>query len=91
MYVVTNKKTNVIMEMGEKMDYMSNGYPRLVNENIAFPTWMVFVNGEEAVDPKIPDTIVVPDEVEPAKWCYSREKDFYLNPNYKEVEAEVKE
>lgn len=74
MYLITTKDDNRIMMMGEVLDYMSNGYPRLVNENVAFPTDMV--NVYEASE--------VPQEIKIEKYCYTEAKGFYINPNYVE-------
>lgn len=94
MYVITVKPTeqhgkgeNRILMMGERMDYMSNGYPRLVDENVAFPSFMVNVNGEpvpegETADKPLPEGVEVPEGVEPEKWCYTKEQGFYENPDY---------
>ena len=98
MYVITAKPTeqhekgeNRILMMGEEMDYMDNGYPRLVKENVAFPSFMVNVNGEpvpdgETSDKPVPAPIAVPEGVEPEKWCYTKAEGFYLNPDYEEPE-----
>lgn len=74
MYVITSKTDNAVLGMGETIDYMSNGYPRLVNENVAFVTEQVNVNEVESV----------PEEVVADKYCYTTEKGFYLNPDWKE-------
>lgn len=76
MYLITVKEdnSNRIMMMGEALDYMSNGYPRLVNENVAFPDWMVNVH----------EVSEVPSEVIPEKYCYTEADGFYINPNWVE-------
>ena len=74
MYLITIKDDNRLMMMGEALDYMSNGYPRLVDENVAFPTEMVNVH----------EVSEVPSEVIPEKYCYTVEQGFYLNPDYVE-------
>lgn len=76
MYVITGKTDNVVIGIGESLDHMSNGYPRLVNENIAFVTEQVNVNEVESV-PKGNIT---------NEYCYTAERGFYLNPNWKEPE-----
>lgn len=74
MYLITVKEdnSNKILMMGEALDYMSNGYPRLVNENVAFPDWMVNVH----------EVSEVPSEVIPEKYCYTEADGFYINPNW---------
>ncbi|MDV3426735.1 MAG: hypothetical protein LIR50_06035 [Bacillota bacterium] len=72
MYVITNKEDNKLINMGEKLDYLENGYPRLINEKVAFPTGLVNVYevGE------------IPEGVEAEKYCYTAEDGFYRNENY---------
>ena len=74
MFIITVKEdnSNRIMMMGEHLDYMSNGYPRLIDENVAFPTEMVDVHEVESV----------PSEVMPEKYCYTESDGFYINPDY---------
>lgn len=74
MFVIVEKNKNIIMNMGNKLDYMDNGYPRLIEENIAFPTEMVNVLEIETI----------PEEVVPARYCYTAEDGFYANPDWKE-------
>lgn len=74
-YIITVKEDNRILAMGRELDYMDNGYPRLIEENVAFPIQLVNVYGP----------VAVPEEVEPEKYCYDG-TDFTLNPNYKEPE-----
>ena len=74
-YVIAVKSDNRILAMGAKLDYMDNGYPRLVEENVAFPTELVNVYG----------LVEVPEEVVPEKYCYDG-NEFTLNPNYEEPE-----
>ena len=77
MYLITLKDDNRLMMMGEALDYMSNGYPRLIDEDIAFPTDMVNVH----------EVSEVPLEVIPEKYCYTESEGFYINPNWVEPDA----
>lgn len=54
----------------------SNGYPVLIEENVAFPPETV----------NIYQNVEVSDEVKtnPSKYCYTEEKGFYVNPDYVE-------
>ena len=54
----------------------SNGYPVLIEENVAFPPETV----------NIYQNVEVSDEVKsnPSKYCYTPEQGFYKNPNYVE-------
>ena len=74
-YIITVKEDNRILAMGLHLDYLDNGYPRLIDENIAFPDTLVNVYGP----------VKVPEEVEPEKYCYDGEE-FTLNPNYEPEE-----
>lgn len=70
-YVITAKSDHRIFAMGNQMDYLDNGYPRLIEENLAFPTQ--FANAYGPVE--------VPDGVKPEEYCYDGEQ-FFPNPNY---------
>lgn len=74
MIVITAKETDVFIAQGEHLDYMDNGYPRLVDENVAFPTEMVNVF----------EGVTIPSGVEPNKYCYTESEGFTENPNYVE-------
>lgn len=78
MYIITDKKKNTIIGIGQEMDYLSNGYPRLIEENTAFVTEQV----------NISEVATVPDEVEEEKYCYTAEKGFYPNPDWVEPETD---
>ena len=76
MFVITTKEDMgyIILRIGEILDYMSNGYPRLVNENVAFVKENVNVH----------EVSEVPSEVIPEKYCYTEADGFYINPNWVE-------
>ena len=74
MFIITGKEDNVIINSGESLDYMSNGYPRLTDKNIAFPDWMVDVHEVDSI----------PDDVVEGKYCYTKADGFYLNQNWVE-------
>lgn len=59
-YIITAKTDNLILMMGRRLDYMDNGYPRLIEENVAFPTEIVNVYGPT----------VVPEGVRADEWYY---------------------
>lgn len=77
MYIITAKDGFDIMGIGNALDYMSNGYPRLINENIAFVSDIVDVYNLETVPPY----------VEAEKYCYTKADGFYPNPNWHEPSA----
>lgn len=54
----------------------SNGYPVLIEENIAFPTDSVNIYQNIAVSEEIKNNQY--------KYCYTEEQGFYENPNYVE-------
>lgn len=72
MFVITTKEENIVIAFGELIDYLDNGYPMLVNENIAFP--IDYVNVYEIEE--------FPEEIIDGKYCYTSEKGFYDNPNW---------
>lgn len=74
MIIIVNKTDHVFMAFGKKLDYMSNGYPRLIDENVAFPTEMV----------DIYENVTIPEGVEPNKYCYTPADGFTVNSNYVE-------
>ena len=74
MYVITDKKLNVVIDLGETLDYMENGYPRIVEKNVAFPVEMVDVYEVEDIA----------EGICPIKYCYTNLDGFYLNPSYSE-------
>lgn len=74
MYIIVRKEDNVILGLGKTLDYLDNGYPRLVEEDVAFVS--------DAVNVFEVDSI--PEGVEPVKYCYTKAEGFYINPNWKE-------
>ena len=80
MFIITEKLQNIILMFGEQLDYLSNGYPRLIDKNIAFPT--------ESVNVFEVDNIA--DNICPHKYCYTTEKGFFENLNYVSPEEAMK-
>lgn len=74
MFIITGKEDKMILNTGEALDYMSNGYPRLTDKNIAFPDSSVDIHEVESI----------PDGVTEGKYCYTKEDGFYLNPEWVE-------
>ena len=81
MYIITSVKQNHIIMMGESLDYLDNGYPVLLEENISFIPNEVVVNEVENI----------PVDIEPYKHCYAEEKGFYPNPDYVEPKPYTQE
>lgn len=72
MYIITTKFTYVISGMGNRLEYLENGYPCLTEENISYVV--------DSFD--IHEVSEVPSEVILGKYCYTEEQGFYLNPNW---------
>ena len=72
MYLIINKETLIVEAYGEKLDYMKNGYPRLIDINTAWPTSMV----------NVVEVAEMPEDMAVHKYCY--DNGFYLNPNWEE-------
>lgn len=72
MSIITNKNTNEILDYGV-VDYMENGYPRVVESDIAYIADSVNVWEAD-----------IPDGVYPVKYCYTPDQGFYENPDYVE-------
>lgn len=77
MYLITRKENNAVIQSGERLEYVSNGYPRLVNEDVAYPNWAVCVYEIDNI----------PNDISPEKWCYTEADGFYPNPNWHEPSA----
>ena len=75
MYIITGRLNDVIFATGRQLDYMENGYPRLVEENRAFIK----------EDVNVYSTDSVPSHIAPVKYCYTREEGYYENPGYIEM------
>lgn len=77
MYIIVNNNNNIILNIDTALDYLSNGYPRLINKDIAFVKDFVTVYEKE----EIPFNFI------PDKYCYTEADGFYINPNYIEPDA----
>jgi hypothetical protein len=64
----------VVGGFDSELDYMENGYPRLVNENAAFIP----------EDVEIITMNSIPEDIIPGKFCYTHEEGFYINPEWVE-------
>ena len=79
MYIVTSKKTNVIYDFAENIPYLENGYPVFRNEK----------NEETAYPPELFNTFNVEiNTIERKKYCYSKEKGIFLNPDWAEPDPD---
>lgn len=78
MYILTDKD-NVIINISGTLDYQSNGNP-LINEG-KLAIAKILVN-------KIYEVKEIPNNVSEARYCYTEEKGFYKNENYREYYSE---
>lgn len=74
MFLITNKDNNRIVMWGEVLDYMENGYPRLVDEDTAFYPEAFIVH----------EDVTIEEGVEPGKYSYTAENGFYVSATYVE-------
>lgn len=72
MVIITRKETDSIIDIGNELQYLENGYPLLVDRQVYF----------SIDDVNVYEVDSVPEEVTPSKYCYTEERAFYLNPNY---------
>lgn len=76
MYIITDKE-NVIIHTSETIGYQENGNILLNNGELAIakaPNEKIGVYEVETIE----------EGVTPAKYCYTEEKGFYKNENYRE-------
>lgn len=74
MFLITNKNNRVVEGFGASLDYMSNGYPRLIDINTAWP--------KEAVD--VFEVSATPEDLQVHKYCFTPDGGFYINPDWSE-------
>ena len=74
MYIITDKE-NVIIHISETIGYQENGNVLVDNSTLAIAN--LLVNGVYKVE-------TVEEGVRPSKYCYTEEKGFYKNENYRE-------
>lgn len=78
MFIVTNKSTQVIHHWGKQLTELDNGYPLLVNEDIAFVP-------EEVI---IYEVNTIPEDIAPYKYTYSVQDGFALSPDWSSAPIE---
>ena len=74
MLLIVEKKTNSLLDMDSELDYMDNGYPKLVNRDIAFV----------ADDVEVYTDVDMIENIVPGKYCYTSEQGFFENPDWQE-------
>ncbi len=80
MIVVTGNKNNEVFGIGSILEYWSNGYPVLKSNLEDIGT--AYLPEQVTVYEKVQN---IPETVKPYEYCYTPEKGFYLNPNWKEL------
>lgn len=84
MFIITDKRTNVVLAIGERLERIKeNGYPVLVNENVAFPPKDVDIYEGDCSGVSIND-------ISKSKICYNTVSGFYENPRYVSPEERIK-
>ena len=78
MFIITYKENNVVRTSGQNLDYLENGYPRILDTNISFPKEKVNVFEVNSI----------PEDFVSSKYCYTEIDGFYKNPNYIEPISE---
>lgn len=81
MFIILSKNDHSVVAKCSEVDYLPNGYPIDVKQNISYVSDFFEVLEVESV----------PAEVELAKFCYTKEKGFYPNPNWVEPKPYTQE
>ncbi len=81
MYILTNKD-DVVFHISETKNYQKNGNVLVDNDTLAIPPVLI---------KDVFEMSEIPTEVGVQKYCYTAEKGFYKNENYKEPELSDKE
>ena len=77
MFIITNKKKNIVVDTGNEVTYWDNGYPVIVEKDVAFVK----------EDVNVFEVNELPEDFEQGKYCYTEEKGFYVNPDYTYLNA----
>ena len=73
-YVLTGEN-DVVIHISDTLNYQSNGNPLVDNDTLAIAEYLV---------KNVYENVEVPEEIVESKYCYTKEKGFYKNENYKE-------
>lgn len=73
MFIITDKN-DVIFHMSETLDYQENGNLLVDNGNLAIA---------KGLEKGVFEVAEIPEGVEIQKYCYTEEKGFYPNENYR--------
>lgn len=81
MYILTNKN-DVVFHISETKNYQSNGNVLVDSDTLAISKYLV---------KDVFEVEEIAEEIEVQKYCYTAEKGFYKNENYREPELSDKE
>lgn len=77
MFIITNKKKSIVVDTGNEVTYWDNGYPVIVEKDVAFVK----------EDVNVFEVNELPEDFKQGKYCYTEEKGFYVNPDYVEPDS----
>ena len=77
MFIITNKEKNIVVDTGNEVTYWDNGYPVIVEKDVAFVK----------EDVNVFEVNELPEDFKQGKYCYTKEKGFYVNPDYVEPDS----
>lgn len=77
MFIITNKEKSIVVDTGNEVTYWDNGYPVIVEKNVAFVK----------EDVNVFEVNELPEDFNQGKYCYTAEKGFYVNPDYVEPDS----
>ena len=77
MFIITNKEKSIVVDTGNEVTYWDNGYPVIVEKDVAFVK----------EDVNVFEITELPEDFKQGKYCYTEEKGFYINPDYVEPDS----
>lgn len=77
MFIITNKEKSIVVDTGNEVTYWDNGYPVIVEKDVAFVK----------EDVNVFEVNELPEDFKQGKYCYTTEKGFYVNPDYVEPDS----
>ena len=76
MFIITNKN-NLVLDYTDRITYADNGYPYIEEKNTCYAPEFFQVS----------EVAQLPEDFEFGKYCYTTEKNFYVNPKWSEPDA----
>lgn len=77
MFIITNKEKSIVVDTGNEVTYWDNGYPVIVEKDVAFVK----------EDVNVFEVNELPEDFKQGNYCYTEEKGFYVNPDYVEPDS----